>query len=115
MQFGNFILSLSGIIFFSMRIIAKKTLKEFWEKYNDSEYQLTEWYNIVSGANWRNPNEVKKVYPSADNVGNNRMVFNICFNKYRLVVVFRYNIKMVYIRFIGTHKEYNKIVDIKNI
>ena len=98
-----------------MRIIAKRTLKEFWILYNDSEEQLTEWYHIVSKAEWKTPNEVKLVYPAADNVGNNRMVFNICHNKYRLVVVFRYNIGMVYIRFLGTHNEYMKISDIKQI
>jgi mRNA interferase HigB len=98
-----------------MRVIAKRTLKQFWLKYADSEEQLSEWNNIVSKADWRNPNDVKKVFPSADHVGNNRMVFNICRNKYRLIVVFRYNIQMAYIRFIGTHDEYDKITDIKNI
>lgn len=98
-----------------MRIISKKTLKDFWIKNKDSEYQFTEWHNVVSKAEWKNPNDVKKVYPSADYVGNNRMVFNIYQNKYRLIAVFRYNIQMVYIRFIGTHKEYDKITDIKNI
>ena len=98
-----------------MRIIAKKTLKEFWIKNKDSEEQLTEWHNVVSKADWKNPSDVKSVYPSADNVGNNRMIFNICHNKYRLIVVFRYKIQMVYIRFIGTHKDYDKITDIKNI
>ena len=98
-----------------MRVIAKKTLKDFWTKYPDSEAQLTEWYNIISKANWKNPNDVKHIFPSADYVGNNRMVFNINHNKYRLIVVLRYNIQMVYIRFIGTHKEYDKIKDIKNI
>lgn len=98
-----------------MRIIAKKTLKEFWFRYNDSESQLTEWYNVVSKAVWKTPNEIKQVYPSADHVGNNRIVFNICHNKYRLVVVVRYNIQMIFIRFIGTHDEYVKIIDIKKI
>ena len=98
-----------------MRIIAKRTLKEFWKIHTDSEIQLTEWYDIVSSAQWKSPHNVLEVYPSADNIGNNRVVFNICHNKYRLIVVFRYTIQMVYIRFIGTHKEYDKITNIKNI
>ena len=98
-----------------MRIIAKRTLKEFWEKYSDSKDPLIEWYNIVSSADWNLPQDVKVIFPKADNVGNNRMVCNICNNKYRLIVVIRYNIKMVYIRFIGTHKDYDKIRNIKKI
>ncbi len=98
-----------------MRIIAKRTLKEFWVKYQDSKDQLIEWHNIVSKAKWQNPNEIKIVFPSADHVGNNRIVFNICHNKYRLIAVFRYNIQMVYIRFISTHKEYDRINNIKEI
>lgn len=98
-----------------MRVIAKRTLKEFWMVYGDSEEQLTEWYHIASASYWQSPHDVKALYPNADNIGNNRIVFNICHNKYRLIVAFRYNIQMAYIRFIGTHKEYNKIRDIKNI
>lgn len=98
-----------------MRIIAKKTLKEFWFKHKDSEEQLTEWYHVVSFVSWKSPHDVKLLYPDADNIGNNRIVFNICHNKYRLIVVFKYNIQMAYIRFIGTHEAYDKIKNIKNI
>lgn len=106
---------LCNLIIRNMRVIAKSTLKEFYIKHPDSEEQLTEWYSIVSKSKWKNPKEVKQVFPSADYVENNRMVFNIRHNKYRLIVALRYNIQMVFIRFIGTHKEYNKINDIKNI
>jgi len=98
-----------------MRIIAKRTLKEFRTEHKDSEAALIEWHDIVSKAEWQTPNEVKAVFPSADQVGNNRMVFNICRNKYRLIAVFRYRIQMVFIRFIGTHKQYDKIKNIKEI
>ncbi|WP_350076641.1 type II toxin-antitoxin system HigB family toxin [Imperialibacter sp.] len=98
-----------------MRAIAKRTLKEFWSLYHDSELPLIEWHTIVSKSSWQNPNEVKEVFPSVDFVGNNRAVFNICHNKYRLVVVFRYQIQMVYIRFIGTQKDYDSISNIKEI
>ncbi len=98
-----------------MRVIAKKAIKDFWEIHEDSEAQLTEWYHTVSSSSWLSPHDVKSVYSDADSIGNNRIVFNICHNKYRLIVVFRYQIQMVYIRFIGTHREYDKINDIKNI
>ena len=99
----------------SVRVIARKTLRDFWTGHKDSEAQLTEWYQVVSSSNWKSPHDVKEVYPNADFIGNNRMVFNICRNKYRLIVVFRYNIQMAFIRFIGTHKQYDNITNIKNI
>lgn len=98
-----------------MRVIATRTLKEFWQKYKDSEQELKTWNSKIKNASYKNAHEVKQETPSADNVGNNRIVFNICHNKYRLIVVFRYNLQRVYIRFIGTHKEYDNIKDIKNI
>lgn len=98
-----------------MRIITKGTLREFWSRYPDSEQELKIWYSEIHLTAYQNPNQVKKDYPSADNLGNNRFVFNICRNKYRLIVVFRYNLQRVYVRFLGTHKEYDNIKDIKNI
>ena len=98
-----------------MRVIAKKTLKEFLIKYPNSENALREWYIISSNSNWQNFHEIKSVFPSADAVGNHRVVFNICHNKYRLIVVFRYKIQMAFIRFINTHNEYDKIINIKYI
>jgi mRNA interferase HigB len=98
-----------------MRIIAISTLKEFWELYPDSEQELKTWFKKIKNATYKNPNEVIADTPTADTVGDNRVVFNICHNKYRLIVVFRYKIQMVFIRFVGTHKEYDKIKDIKKI
>lgn len=98
-----------------MRIITKGTLRTFWESYPDAEQALKVWYEEISDCNFETPNEVIEAYPTADVMGNNRIVFNICGNKYRLIVVFRYALKRVYIRFIGTHKQYDKIKDIKNI
>ncbi len=98
-----------------MRIIAKRTLKEFWLKHRDAEDALIEWHSIVFKASWKYPNEIKNNFPGADHIGNNRIVFNICHNRYRLIVVFRYGIQMAFIRFVGTHKEYDQISDIKNI
>lgn len=100
-----------------MRILSTKRLKNFWENpnYSDSKDDLEVWVSIVKKANWQNTNEVVSEFPSADNVGNKRIIFNIKGNKYRLIVLFRYDLQRVYIRFIGTHKEYDKIEDIKNI
>ena len=98
-----------------MRIITKGTLKDFWIKYPDSEQELKYWYDKVKSAGYKSPNEVIKDNPRTDVVGNNRIVFNICHNKYRLIVLFRYNMARAYIRFVGTHKEYDRIEDIKNI
>ena len=98
-----------------MRIITKGTLREFWERYPDSEQELKYWYRKISEADYQSPNEVILDNPKSDTVGNNRVVFNICRNKYRLIATFRYKLQRVYIRFVGTHKEYDKIQDIKNI
>ena len=97
-----------------MRVIAKKILREFWDKYTDSEQQLKTWYTEASSAIWSSPNDIKKEYTRASILGNNRVVFDICGNKYRLIVKINYERKWVFIRFIGTHKEYDKI-DAKNI
>ena len=99
-----------------MRVISKKTLKEFYEPplYSDSKDSLESWYKEVVGANWLNPNEIKAQYTNASTVGNNRVVFNIHGNKYRLIVKINYPAKIVFIRFIGTDNEYDK-VDAKEV
>jgi mRNA interferase HigB len=90
-----------------MRIITKGTLREFWELYPDSEQELKYWYDKIKNASYQTPNEVIEDNLKTDTVKNNRIVFNICRNKYRLIALFRYKIQTVYIRFIGTHKEYD--------
>lgn len=92
-----------------MRVIAKKTLRQFWEKYNDSEQQLKTWYREASGADWNSPNDIKNEYAKASILPNNFVVFDICGNKYRLVVRINYERNWVFIKFIGSHKEYDKI------
>jgi len=103
------------LIFICMRVIAKSTLREFWQKYPKSEQQLLAWHKHFSKAEYRNANEIRKVFSSADNVGNGRIVFNICRNDYRLIIQFNYKFQFAFVRFIGTHKEYDNIKDIKNI
>ena len=92
-----------------MRVIAKKILREFWNKHPDCEQQLKAWYREAENAEWKTPAEIKKDYPSASILQNNRIVFNIKGNSYRLVVRINYYYQMVWIRFIGTHAEYDKI------
>ena len=92
-----------------MRIIAKKTLKAFWDLHKDAEQPLRSWYDIVRKENWINFNEIKSQFRNASIVGNDRVVFNIKGNSYRLVVRIDFNWKVMYIRFIGTHNEYDKL------
>jgi len=99
----------------AMHVISVSTLKAFWEKYPDAEGALRAWHSEIKKATYLNPNEVIQDYPMADVVKNNRIVFNICLNRYRLIVTFRYKYKRVYIRFIGTHEEYDSIKGIANI
>ena len=92
-----------------MRIISRKTLKEFWEQYPDVQQALQAWYADTKQADWKTPSDIKRIYRNASIVANNRVVFNIKGNKYRLVVAIRYEYSIVYIRFVGTHREYDKI------
>lgn len=92
-----------------MRIIAKSTLKAFWTKHKDCEQRLKSWYKEVAEASWSGPNDIKKDYPSASFLANNRVVFNIKGNHYRLLVRINYAYKIFWIRFIGTHAQYDKV------
>jgi mRNA interferase HigB len=92
-----------------MRIIAKRTLREFWEMHPDAEQQLQTWYKTVEVAHWETPADVKAYYGNASILANNRVCFNIAGNKYRLVVKIEYKFHTVYIRFVGTHAEYDAI------
>ncbi len=92
-----------------MRIIAKKTLRDFWEKYPDAEEQLKAWYQETVKAKWKSPQKIKKDYSSASFLEDNRVVFNIKGNHYRLIVKINYDYQLVWIRFIGTHAAYDKI------
>jgi len=95
-----------------MRVIAKKTLREFWEskpEFMDSKAPLEAWYLEILKVNWKKPNDIKVKYRSASIVKNGRVVFNIAGNKYRLVVAVDYNRGVCFIQFVGTHKQYDKI------
>lgn len=99
-----------------MRIIAFRTIRDFFEipKYSDSEVSLRAWYHDAKIAEWKNSNDLKKQYKNASIVGDGRAVFNIKGNEYRLVVAIDYEFQVIFIRFTGTHKQYDKI-DAKTI
>ena len=92
-----------------MRIIAVKRLSQFWAQHRDAETALRAWYLEAVHAQWKVPQDILSHYRSADILPNNRVVFNIKGNQFRLVVEIHYNTGVVYIRFIGTHAEYNRI------
>jgi mRNA interferase HigB len=92
-----------------MRVIAKSTLREFWLKHANSEQALKSWYQEAEKAIWSNFNDIKIEYPSASILADSRVVFNIKGHTYRLIVKISFVHQMVWIRFIGTHAEYDKI------
>lgn len=94
-----------------MRIVSHRKLKEFYETKGreDSRVALERWYDVAEKAEWKNLSEIKVDFPSTDYVGNQHYVFNIKGNNYRLVVVIKFTIGYVFIRFVGTHEEYDKI------
>jgi len=92
-----------------VRVIAKKILRDFWSKYPDCEQQLKSWYREAEDATWKSLNEIKIKYPSASILEGNRIVFNIKGNNYRLIVRINYHYQMLWIRFIGTHIQFDRI------
>ncbi len=92
-----------------MRIIALKTLREFWEVHPQARQSLQAWYEDAKCAIWQSPANIKSIYRNASIVANNRVVFNIKGNDYRLIVAVNYRFSIAYIRFVGTHAEYDRI------
>lgn len=92
-----------------MRVFTKGTLRAFWRRHPDSARALEGWYDRVENADWESPPQLKADYPSASILGDNRVVFNIRGNNYRLVARIDYQLKRVYVLFVGTHAEYDRI------
>lgn len=92
-----------------MRVISRKALKDFWERHAGSENALKAWHREARRADWAKPADIKAAHPQASIIGNNRVVFNILGNSYRLVVEINYTKYIVFIRFVGTHAEYDEI------
>ena len=91
------------------RIIAKSTLREFWNKHPDSEQYLKTWYENAKKLEWNSPNDIKQTYVNASILKESRVVFNNKGNSYRLIVKFNFERQWAFIRFIGTHQEYDRI------
>ena len=91
-----------------MRVIARRTLREFWEK-PSAEQPLKAWFTEASAATWDGPQAVKARYGHASFIGDNRVIFNIGGNKFRLITHVNYGFGIVYIKFVGTHAEYDRI------
>jgi mRNA interferase HigB len=100
-----------------MRIITKKRLEDFVKQYSDAKASLKFWYDVITDNNFHSAQEIIQVFNTADYVGNDRIVFNIARNKYRLIAKFKFHprVQIVYIRLIGPHSEYDSIIDIQNI
>lgn len=92
-----------------MKVIAVSTLREFWDKHPDAEQPIKSWFDETSKASWNQPADIKALYGSASILRNRRVVFNIKGNDYRLVAAIAYKLGIVYIKFIGTHAEYDRI------
>jgi mRNA interferase HigB len=92
-----------------MRVIARSLLKSFWLKHADAEQPLKVWFHLAKRAVWRKPQDIKAIFSTVDFLSQNRVVFDIKGNKCRLVVAVKYEYQTVYIRFIGTHAQYDKI------
>ncbi len=91
------------------RIFAKSTLRIYWDTHPDVEQYLNTWYDTAMNLSWKSPNDVKQTYAHASILKDNRIVFNIKGNSYRLVAKFNFEKQWIFIRFIGTHQEYDKI------
>ncbi len=98
-----------------MRIITKRRIHDFITAYPNADVAGREWYVKSKNADWESLHDIKQTFNSVDYVGNDRYVFNLSGNKFRLVAIVRFRLKTIYIRFIGTHKDYDRITDIKNI
>lgn len=92
-----------------MRVIARPVLIHFAKRHKDAEQSIRAWYHEARKADWKHSNEIKALYGTASVLKNGRVVFNICGNKYRLITAIKFKPKIVYIRFIGTHHEYDMI------
>lgn len=97
-----------------MRIIAVKTLRQYWEAYPDAEGSLLSWHDEILEADWNTPNDMKEQFGSASVIGGKRVVFNIHGNRFRLIVDIEFKFKIVFVVWFGTHKEYDN-VDAKTV
>gem|GEM_PF-278962 len=108
-RFGSILLMCHVGADLAMRVISRKTLRSFWERHPLAQNPLLAWYREAELGDWESPAQIRSTYRSASIVGDNRVVFNLKGNDYRLVVKINYPYRVVYIRFVGTHAEYDRI------
>jgi mRNA interferase HigB len=108
LDMGTFIIFANRFIRME-RIVAKSTLRTYWEKHPETEQYLKTWYDTAMSSNWKTPNEVIKTYASASILKDSRIVFNIKGNAHRLIAKFNFEKQWIFIRFVGTHAEYDKV------
>lgn len=92
-----------------MHVISRKKLREFWEKHRDAEEWLKAWFKEAQAANWKSLDDIRKRYRSADWVRGNKVIFDVKGNRYRLIIKVKFEAQIIYIRFIGTHEEYDRV------
>lgn len=92
-----------------MVVISYRTIRDFSQRYPDAKESLDRWYNLTTDADWNSHADLKSTFPSADFVGNERYVFNVSGNNFRLIALVNFRIRTVYIKFVGTHKEYDGV------
>ena len=92
-----------------MRIIARRTLRVFWEGHADAQQPIKAWYQDATKARWSSPQDIKNTYANASIINSERVVFNIKGNDYRLIVAVNYTLQIVFVKFIGTHSEYDRV------
>jgi mRNA interferase HigB len=92
-----------------VRVIKRQTLARFWRRHPEAEQPLRAWFGIAKRAEWMNPRDLKAVFPKVSLVGNDRAVFDICGGNYRLIVAIKYSARIVFVKFLGTHAEYERI------
>lgn len=98
-----------------MRIISFKALRDFFIKAPDSRVALQDWHKTTKRAEWKNSSDVLKTFGSAENIGNKRYVFNVKGNHYRIVALIKFKLRTVFIRWVGHHKDYDRLDDIQNL
>ena len=98
-----------------MHVISFKKLKDFFIKDVNSRVGLQDWYKRSKKADWQNFSDIKKTFNSVDSVGNDRYVFNIKGNHYRIIAIVRFSLKRIFIRWVGSHKEYDKLKNIDKL
>ena len=92
-----------------MRVIARRTLREYWERHPQAAQSLKAWFREAVASDWAGPEDVKRRYRHASILRGNRVVFNIGVNRYRLVVQVNYDVRIIYVGFVGSHEEYDKV------